>query len=115
MAGVESTKQSVVMWYRNLNFGQAVSVKLLKIRPTIVGVDTILVFLDIDLTHHPPCWDGIQPMSQQIADAAGADVVLFVVTGVNTTSSVSSHESRKQFHISERINILLFAKLSSCS
>jgi len=96
-------KQSVATLYRNLNFEQAVSLKLLKII-IVCRWHTLLVFLDTDLPHHPL---SIQPMSQQIADAAGVDTVLFSCTGVYTRSLYEflwepeptiSHQPKNKFH-----------------
>ena len=65
------------MLYRNLNFGQAVSLKLLRITILYTGPPfQSFLTLIYHIIHH-----GVlalaQPISQQIADAVGADVVLF--------------------------------------
>ena len=80
--------KTVPLLYRNLNFRQAVSLKLLKIitvcrdapcQSFLTMADDVVdqCQLDIDLPHHLPCCAGTQPMFQQIADAADANVALF--------------------------------------
>jgi len=101
-------KQSVLMLYRNLNFGQAVSLKLIKI--TIVSVYTpSQVFFDIDLPQAVLAFSRCLKKSlMQLAQ-----MCCLVVTGMYTRP-LSFYESHsKQFFISERINsILCFADLS---
>jgi len=106
-------KQSVVMLYRNLNFGKALSLKMLKI--TIVCTDTLcqpFLTLIYPIIHH-----AVLAFRRYLNKSLMHLVQLFcclAVTGMYTGPLCEFlREQNKQFFISERTkSILCFANLS---
>jgi len=72
---IESYQKLDGLENNQLLFTQKLEFQISSLTRTVKLVTVTFQYFYANLSHHPPC-SALQPMSQQIADAAGTDVML---------------------------------------